>query len=117
MAEEKKTKETEAGLLKVLEFITELIGWLQIVSSPLMIGLAIGSIVYFSNPSMTRLVIGIIISTIGLILGIIWATKVWRRKGTVFFLSRTMATPDLDNIVVEDDKRKTQLNNAKKGNR
>lgn len=95
--EKKDIQKTDGVIFKVLEFITELIGWLLIVASPLLIGLAIGAIIYFPNPSMARLVFGIMVASIGLLVGIIWATKKWKGKGTVFFLSRTMATPELDN--------------------
>ena len=71
-------------------------GWLQIVASPFLIAVVIGSIVYFSRPSNARLVFAIIIVTIGLVIGIIWATSVWRKKGTNHFISRIMATPEFD---------------------
>lgn len=94
---------------KIFEFITEVIGWLQIVASPLLIGLGIGALVYFSNPTNTRLVIGITVAVLGLIIGILWATKIWKTKGTISFMSRIMATPELD-------KKETETNeNDKKG--
>jgi hypothetical protein len=40
--------------------------------------------------------LGTSVTLIGLIVGIIWATKVWKKKGTVHFMSRVMATPELD---------------------
>lgn len=83
---------------KVFEYITEIIGWLQIVASPLLIGLGIGAFIYFSDPTLLRLIIAIIISIIGLVVGIIWANKIWKTKGTVWFMSQVSATPDLDNI-------------------
>lgn len=81
---------------KLIEFITEVVGWLQIVASPLLIGLSIGTIVYVSNPSTARLVFGISIAALGLIIGIIWATNIWKKTGTMRFMSRIMATPELD---------------------
>ena len=113
----KEMQKTDGGIFKVFEFITEIIGWLQIVASPLLIGLAIGSIVYFPNPSLTRLILGIIISTIGLVLGIIWATKKWKGRGTIFFLSRIMATPELDNTDEKINNPNTKTNDPEKGNR
>lgn len=115
--EKKDIQKTDGGIFKVFEFITELIGWLQIIASPLLIGLAIGAIIYFPNPSMTRLVLGIMVATIGLVVGIIWATKKWKGKGTIFFLSRIMATPELDNPDEEINKPKTTNNDREKGNR
>jgi hypothetical protein len=92
----------------VFEYITEIIGWLQIVASPLLTGLGIGAFIYFSDPTLLRLIIAIIISTIGLVIGIIWANKIWKTKGTVWFISQVSATPDLDNLNMnQEDKNKT----------
>ncbi len=92
----------------VFEYITEIIGWLQIVASPLLIGLGIGGFIYFSDPTLLRLIIAIIISTIGLVIGIIWANKIWKTKGTVWFMSQVSATPDLDNLNMnQEDKNQT----------
>lgn len=84
------------GAYRFIQLVTQYIAWLQIVASPLIIGLIIGGIIYYSNPSTTRLIIGIIVSLAGLIVGIKWATKKWKGKGTLEFMSRTMATPELD---------------------
>lgn len=93
---------------KLFECITEIIGWLQIVASPLLIGLGIGAYIYFSEPTLLRLIIAIIISTTGLVVGIIWANKVWKTKGTVWFMSQISATPDLDNLNTnQEEKNKT----------
>lgn len=96
----KQTQKSE-GVVRVLAVFIELIAWLQIVASPLLIGLIVGAIIYFSKPSKTSLVIGIALTCIGLIIGILWATKQWKGKGTVWFMSRINATPDLDEE--EDD--------------
>lgn len=116
MIEEKQAiQKTDRRIFKVFEFITELIGWLQIVASPLLLGLAIGAIIYFPNPSTTRLVFGMLVATIGLVIGIIWATKQWKGKGTIWFMSRIMATPELDKPV-EEVKSNTKSNDGQKGN-
>jgi hypothetical protein len=116
-----KTKEdiqkSDRGIFRIFELIIESIGWLQIVAYPLLIGLAIGAIIYFSDPTTIRLVIGILVATSGLIIGIIWATKQWRGKGTMWFMSRIMATPELDNLDEESNEPKTIGNDGKKGNR
>ena len=112
--EKKDIQKSEEGIFRVLQFITEAIGWVQIVASPFFIGLAIGTIIYFTDPSTTRLIIGIIVATAGLIVGIIWATKQWKGKGTILFMSRIMATPELDNPD-EESKPKTTSNDEQKG--
>ena len=85
------------------DYVFEIVGWLQIVVSPLLLGLIIGAVIYFSNPGPLRLVIGISVATLGLITGIALATKAWKGKGTMHFVSRIMATPELDNL--EDEKK------------
>jgi hypothetical protein len=35
---------------------------------------------------------------LGLLIGILWANKIWKTKGTISFLSQISATPDLDNL-------------------
>ncbi len=110
----KDTNNNNFGIFKVFEFITEVFGWLQIVISPLLIGLGIGAIIYFLNPSHTRLIIGVIVACIWLVIGIYWATKKWKGKGTIFFLSRISATPELDKVDEESSKAKPIDNNVKK---
>ena len=34
---------------KILDYLTKVIGWLQIVASPLLFGLGIGAIIFFSK--------------------------------------------------------------------
>jgi hypothetical protein len=46
---------------------------------------------------MMGLTIGLTISIIGLLLGIVWATKVWKKTGTSTFMSRVNASPELNN--------------------
>lgn len=89
------------GKKSTFEYFTELVGWIQIVASPFLAGLIIGAIIYLSKPNRLTLIIAIIIATTGLTIGVIWATRVWRKKGTMHFMSRVMATPELDKK--EDD--------------
>ena len=80
------------------EIMTEIFGWLQIVLFPFFIASVIGFFVYTSNPNITRFILGIFIAFIGLIAGIIWATRIWKKKGTINFISRVSASPELDNL-------------------
>ena len=111
----KDIQKTDGGIFRVFDLITESIGWLQIVASPLLIGLIIGAVIYFPKPTMTRFVLGIFVATIGLVIGIIWATKQWKGKGTIWFMSRIMATPELDKPD-EEVKLNTESNDGQKGN-
>lgn len=95
-------------MTKFFEKITELIGWLQIAASPFLVGLIIGAVVYLSNQTRGNLMIGIVIALIGLVIGIILANRVYKsKKGTVWFLSRTIATPEPDRK--EDDEEDSKL--------
>ena len=106
--EKKDIQKSEGGIFRVFEFITEAIGCLQIVASPLLIGLIIGAIIYFTEPTTTRLIIGIIVAVAGLLVGIIWAIKQWKGKGTIWFMSRIMASPELDNADEEKNPKTTR---------
>jgi multisubunit Na+/H+ antiporter MnhE subunit len=88
--------------MKKLEWIASFIAWLEIVASPLIFGLIIGFIVHLKFPTLIGLIAGISIATLGLIIGIILATRIWKKRGTVEFMSRISATPELDNL--EDEK-------------
>lgn len=80
---------------KLFEKTFEIIGWLLIFISPTLIGGLAGFFIYYSNPGTLQLFIAISIGISGLTTGIIWAMKVFRsKKGTLWFLSRTMSTPE-----------------------
>jgi hypothetical protein len=87
--------------MRIIAFLIEAIGWLKIVASPLIIGSLIGGAIYLLWKNETAMVIGILFALAGAITGIIWATRIWRKYGTMHFLSRLNATPDLDKLVHE----------------
>jgi hypothetical protein len=91
-------KENNIQKRNFFDYLTEVIGWIQIVFSPLLLAGILGFFIYISNPSTTRLIIGIGVATIGLVLGILLATKIWKKIGTINFISKVSATPELDNI-------------------
>lgn len=91
---------------QIFEKLIEFIGWLQIVASPLLAGILIGAIVYFPNPTETNLIISIAIIILGLFIGIRYANRISRKKGTISFLSNISATPDIDKFIEENDKLK-----------
>jgi amino acid transporter len=98
MTDELQKNETKKDKMCFFDYAVEVVGWLEIVASPLSAGLIIGAIIYFSNPTTWRLIIAISIATLGLIVGIIFATRIWKKQGTMHFLSRIMASPELDNL-------------------
>lgn len=79
------------------EIFTEIIGWIQIFLSPFLVGIIIGSIIYLIHQSILTTIIGLFFVLLGLFFGIILANRKYRSKeGTIHFLSRTMASPELD---------------------
>ena len=83
---------------KIFEIITEIVGWIQIVLSPTLLGIGFGFGIYYYIPNRNGMMLGILIAVIGFIIGIIWATKKFKTTGTIHFLSRISATPELDKI-------------------
>lgn len=83
---------------KIFDFIFEVVGWVKIVLSPLLVGAIVGFIVYKSLGTPLGLILGIGILVVGLVIGMVWATNVWKKGGTIHFLSRIIATPELDNM-------------------
>jgi hypothetical protein len=84
------------------KWITSIIAWLQIVASPSLIGITIGFIVYYNLPGIAGLVLGIAITAIGFIIGIVWASRVWKKRGAVEFISEIKSSPDFDKLNEEE---------------
>lgn len=87
---------------KLFELITEIIGWILIVLSPTLLGGIIGFVVYLQFENPLGIVLASLILLIGIIIGSIWATKKFKTTGTIHFLSRISATPELDNLATID---------------
>jgi hypothetical protein len=85
--------------LDLFEKSTEAIGWFQIFMSPFLIGVIISAIIYFPNPNTLTLVLALVIILLGIIIGIRLASKIYKSEnGTIHFISRTDATPDIDEL-------------------
>ena len=84
--------------MKAIDLLVKIIAWLQIVASPLIAGLLIAVIVYANIPGTLGLILALLLSASGLIGGIVFATRTWKKKGAVEFISRVSATPELDEI-------------------
>jgi uncharacterized membrane protein YeaQ/YmgE (transglycosylase-associated protein family) len=78
-----------------MRILIELINWLRIAISPLLIGVLIGGLAYLKMGD-DGFVPGLLITAIGGIVGVIWATKIWKKQGTTNFISRIDASPELD---------------------
>ena len=81
---------------KIFELITEIVGWILITLSPTLLGIAFGLGIYYNFSNSIGMIIGILVAIVGIIIGMIWATKKFKTTGTIHFLSRVSATPELD---------------------
>ncbi len=89
--------------MKILERLTSFMAGLQIAFSPLCIGVVAGLFIYGFYPTTTGLVIGIVVAALGLITGVMLARRVWRKRGTVEFISKVSASPELDNFADDEN--------------
>jgi len=66
-----------------------------------MVGVA-GFVLWKGVGGTSGILIGGFVVLCGLILGIMWATRIWKKQGTSTFMSRVNASPDLDNLTTQD---------------
>ncbi|MFA7274185.1 MAG: hypothetical protein WC044_09960 [Crocinitomicaceae bacterium] len=85
--------------MKAIAYLIEFINWLKIALSPTLIGGIVGVLIYFSYPNLVGLAIGVFFGLAGFVLGLIWATRTWKRKGTTNFMSNVHASPDIDELL------------------
>jgi hypothetical protein len=83
-------------MLKFFENVFEVLGWIRIVLSPVLISLFIAVPVYYNKPDALGITIAIMLVSIGLLIGIKWANRTWKKDGTQQFLSRISSSADLD---------------------
>ncbi len=87
-------------LHKLLENLVEAISFSKIVLSPLLIGLFIGIVIYANKTDGVGLIIGLIATLTGLVLGILLATWARKKSGSATeFNSRINASPDIDEAI------------------
>ena len=91
--------------MKIIEFLTAFVAWVQIVASPLIVGFVIGFLVYNKYPSEKGLFGGIAIAVLGFIIGIIWATRTWKKRGTLEFMSKVSSNSEFYKSEEEEEKK------------
>ena len=74
--------------MKLIEIILEIIGWLQIAIGVTLLAGLIAFVTYLKWSNETGKIVAIIIISIGFILGAFWATRIWKKHGTIAWLSR-----------------------------
>ncbi len=95
---------------KFLRIFVEVLGWLVITLSGTILGGFLMIILTFTTNSEFGFKLGLCFIPAGLILGAIWATRMWRKHGTVWFLSRLIAHPELDERY-KAERKKEKFNN------
>jgi hypothetical protein len=96
---------------KIFRSVIEIIFWVAIFSSPLLIGIAIAFVIYLNVPKMEWL--SIAIASLGTLIGILFAERVRRKYGCTRYMSRLIATPDIwptDTYEKKDNKKPTSKN-------
>jgi hypothetical protein len=83
-------------MFKIVETIPKVIAWLQIAVAPLIVGGVAGIFIYAYYPTGFGLSVAILTTVIGLVLGILWANRIERKRGVIEHMSRVIATPELD---------------------
>lgn len=78
--------------------VIELINWVKIFLSPLIICLILGSILFLSLDHIIFHILAGIIIIAGIATGIYFAEKIRKKHGTERFMAKIHESPDLDNI-------------------
>lgn len=73
--------------MKLISFIIEVVGWLQIALAPTLLAGLIAFCIYLNWNTNAGLTASICIVVIGFITGAAWATRVWVKYGTSAWLS------------------------------
>ncbi len=96
LAEEWIQRVIDFLFLKIMKNFVEFLAWLRIAASPSIAGCLLGgfSYVYFTSP--LNIGMAVALSCAGLVLGILWANKVRKRRSAVDFISEVNRSRDAD---------------------
>lgn len=83
-------------MIRFLDLFTRAMAWLQIAASPIILGLLAGAVVYLFRSDIYGLILAITLAAAGLLIGIVWATRVWKKKGTVEYMGKLLGMPELE---------------------
>ncbi len=90
-------------MTKLLAVLIEIINWLRIALSPTIIGGIVGSVFYYFFQNQIGQILWMMSAISGCVIGIIWASRIWKKQGTTTFMSKIISSPDLDKINMEKD--------------
>ena len=72
--------------MRIVDFLLNMLGWLQIVAATTAIGFIIGLAIYYFNHNVEFVAVWII-SCISFFAGAVLATRIWIKHGSVNWLS------------------------------
>jgi hypothetical protein len=82
--------------MKLIEQLLSALAWLQLFIAPAIIGSFLGLLLWLNFRNGWGLVGGGVLVLLGIVVGVAFAEKARRGKGTIEFMSRTSAHPELD---------------------
>jgi hypothetical protein len=92
--------------MKIFEKIVAALFWLQIAVAPIVLCLFLALAVHYYYPTSLGLAASIAIVVLGIIGGIFLANWAAKKYGTIAFISRVSASPELDHLEEEEGSRK-----------
>lgn len=78
--------------MKATKLILEIIGWCQIAFGTTLFFVLIAAALYYTYTNDTTAITAIVIIIAGFIVGVVWATRIWIKHGTMEWLSRIRRT-------------------------
>lgn len=84
--------------MKIVEKLVAALFWLQIAAAPSVLAVFLGIIVHYYLPNPLGWIAAIAIVVSGIIGGILLANWAAKKYGTIAFISRVSASPELDNL-------------------
>jgi len=102
----KKTEPKQLSLAeKAFQAIVGSLFWIRIFVSPLLAGIMIGGLVFLAIQGFWGWLAWGVLALIGMVSGVLLAEHARRTRGTVEFMSRVGATPELDRKEEQDPER------------
>jgi len=78
---------------KFFHIIIEIIYWIAIFLSPVILFSAIAASIYISNENNFWL--SVIVLSLGVVFGVLWAERIRKKYGCSRYMSKILSTPDI----------------------
>lgn len=90
-------------MYKSLEKIVEILAWIFIVLVFLVLGAGVGFVLNYVIGGLLGMVVASIAGVIVAIMGVRIANKAYKNKGTLYLLSRTSTSRNLDDKIADEE--------------